>query len=64
MTLPIWDPAEREEVRLAAIARYVAREIHQEELRVELARCRLTATEIDQVVNDHRKARRMGTPFA
>jgi hypothetical protein len=59
----IWDVAEREEVRLAAIARFVAREIGEQEFRAELARCGLTATEIDQVVADHRAARRRGTPF-
>ena len=62
MTL-LLDPSEREEFRLSAVARFVAREISEQELRLELARCGLPASEIDQVVNEHRRARRVGTPF-
>jgi hypothetical protein len=63
VTLSILDAAERDELRLSTIARFVEREIGEQAFRVELARCGLTATEVDQAVNDHRKARRKGTPF-
>jgi hypothetical protein len=63
MMFQIWDAAEREERRLAAINRFVGCEITEQTFRVELARCGLTATEIEQAVNDHREARRKGTPF-
>jgi hypothetical protein len=62
MTL-LLDPIEREELRIAAIARFVERQIGEQAFRLELARCGLTATEIDQLVNDHRRERRRGTPF-
>jgi hypothetical protein len=41
MTLQIWEPAEREELRIAAIARFVEREIDEQAFRKELARCGL-----------------------
>jgi hypothetical protein len=63
MTVPIWDPNEREEVRAAAIARFLEFEIGEQEFRLELGRCGLSGSEIEQVVNDHRKERRRGTAF-
>jgi hypothetical protein len=57
------DVYEKQELLQSAIAGFVVREIGEREFRLKLARCGLTATEIDQVVNDHRKARRQGTPF-
>ena len=62
--IAILDVSERQERLQAAIARYVAREIGEQEFRVELGRCGLTATDIDQCVTDNRKARRAGTRFA
>ena len=64
MTLPTLDPDERKDLLLGAITRFVLREISEAEFRMELGRCGLVPTEIQELVNVHRKARRQGTPFA
>jgi hypothetical protein len=58
MTLSILEAADPEELRVAAIARFVAGESGQQVFRIELARCGLTAATIDEVIREHLAERR------
>jgi hypothetical protein len=57
------DASEKQELLQSAIARYLSRELGEQEFRVKLGHCGLTASQIDEVVNEHRRERRKGTRF-
>lgn len=63
MTRADLDPDERRDLQIGAISRFCLREISEAEFRMELSRCGLVPTEIQELVHAHRKERRKGTPF-